>query len=221
MQHKLISMKSDSTHFFPIYLRMFIKPSSTFDLIVDRKSTLRFGFFALLVPIIGYTLFYIMAWNAGGSPSTFSPWLALPVEEYFRYDIFLTLPGYYMAWLGASCTVFLISRLLNGVGSFENILAVIGFGIGIATWSSMLHDLTDAILSTLGIINMKEYEKMLNGQTFWRYLLLTLYTIYFFWFMYLFTIGIRKVQRFGWVRSVFLALIGLVTFQVILFIFIR
>lgn len=214
-------METRSQRFFPLYLRMFTKPDSTYDLILDRKSTLKFGFFALLVPIIGYTFFYIMAWNAGGSPTTFSPWLALPVEEYFRYDIFLTLPAYYMAWLGASCTVFLISRLLNGAGSFENILAVIGFGIGIATWSSLLHDLTDAILSTLGIIDMREYEKLLNGPTFWRYLLLTLYVIYFFWFMYLFTIGIRKVQRFGWVKSVLLALVGLVTFQVILFIFIR
>lgn len=214
-------MENGNQKFFLLYFRMFIRPGSTFDLILDRKSTLRFGFYALLVPIIGYTLFYIMAWNAGGSPTTFSPWLALPAEEYFRYDIFLTLPGYYMAWLGASCTVFLISRLLNGAGSFENMLAVIGFGIGIATWSSMLHDLTDAILSTLGIIDMKEYEKLLNAPTFWRYLLLTLYAVYFLWFMYLFTIGIRKVQRFGWVRSVFLALLGLVTFQVILFIFIR
>lgn len=214
-------MNTDNPGFIPIYLRMFIRPDSTFDLILDRKSTLKYGFFALLVPIIGYTLFYIMAWKAGGAPSTFKPWLALPVEEYFRYDIFLTLPGYYMAWLGASCTVFLISRLMHGTGSFENILAVIGFGIGIATWSAMLHDLTDALLSTLGVIKMQEYEKLLNEPTFWRYLLLTLYTVYFFWFMYLFSIGIRKVQRFGWARSVFLALIGLVTFQVILFIFIR
>ncbi len=214
-------METRSERFFPLYLRMFIRPDSTFDLIIDRKSTLRFGFFALLVPIIGYTLFYIMAWNAGGSPSTFQPWLAIPAEEYFRYDIYLTLPAYYMAWLGASCTVFFISRLLNGDGSFENILAVIGFGIGIATWSSMLHDLTDAVLSTLGIIDMREYEKLLNEPTFWRYLLLTLYSIYFLWFMYLFTIGIRKVQRFGWFKSVLLALAGLVTFQVILLIFIR
>ena len=214
-------METRSERFFPLYLRMFIRPDSTFDLIIDRRSTLRFGFFALLVPIIGYTLFYIMAWNAGGSPSTFKPWLSIPAEEYFRYDIYLTLPAYYMAWLGASCTVFFISRLLNGAGSFENILAVIGFGIGIATWSSMLHDLTDAVLSTLGIIDMREYEKLLNEPTFWRYLLLTLYSIYFLWFMYLFTIGIRKVQRFGWVKSVFLALAGLATFQVILFIFIR
>ncbi len=214
-------METRSERFFPLYLRMFIRPDSTFDLIIDRRSTLRFGFFALLVPIIGYTLFYIMAWNAGGSPSTFKPWLSIPAEEYFRYDIYLTLPAYYMAWLGASCTVFFISRLLNGAGSFENILAVIGFGIGIATWSSMLHDLTDAVLSTLGIIDMREYEKLLNEPTFWRYLLLTLYSIYFLWFMYLFTIGIRKVQRFGWVKSGFLALAGLATFQVILFIFIR
>jgi hypothetical protein len=214
-------MGNNNSRFLPLYLGMFIRPDSTFDRVLDRKSTLRHGFFALLVPVIGYTLFYIMAWNAGGSPSTFSPWLALPVEEYFRYDIFLTLPGYYVAWVVASCTVFLISRLLGGAGSFENIMSVTGFGIGIATWSSMLHDLTDAVLSVLGIIDMHKYEQLLNEPTFWRYLLFTLYAIYFLWFMYLFTIGIRKVQRFGWFRSILLALVGLVSFQVILFIFIR
>lgn len=207
--------------FLKLYLQMFYQPKNTFRLIFESDKALKFGFLAFLVPSIGYTLFYLMAWKAGGSPSTFKPWLALPIENYFKYDIFLTFPGYYLSWIGASVTVYLLCRLLNGQSRFDNILAIIGFGIGIASWSSMFHDLTDAFLSVIGVIDMREYERLLNEPTFWRGLLWTLYAIYFFWFLTLFTLGIKIAQGFSFIKSLVIAFIGLVTFQLILLIFIR
>jgi len=209
------------TNFWTLYFRMFFKPESTFETIFSSGKALKYAFFAFLIPSLGYTLFYIMAYYAGGSPSTFKPWLTIPIEEYFKYDIILAFPGYYLGWIGASSTVYLISRLMNGQSKFDNIMAVIGFGIGVATWSSLLHDLTDAFLSVIGIIDMSEYEKLLNEPTFWRSLLWSLYTIYFFWFLALFTIGIKKAQGFGIIKSILVAFIGLAIFQFILLIFIR
>jgi len=209
------------TNFLTFYFRMFYKPKTTFKLIFESDKSLKYGFFAFLIPALGYTLFYIMAYFAGGSPSTFKPWLALPIENYFRYDIFLTLPGYYLSWIGASVTVYILSRLLKGESKFDNILAIIGFGIGIATWSSLLHDLTDAFLSITGVIDMREYERLLNEPTIWRGLLLTLYCIYFLWFLTLFTIGIKVAQKFSIFKSLIIAFTGLIIFQLILLIFIR
>ena len=213
--------KHINTNFWTLYFRMFYKPQSTFRLIFESNSSLKFGFFAILVPAVGYTIFYIMAYFAGGSPSTFKPWLALPIENYFKYDIFLTLPGYYLSWLGASGTIYLLSGLMNGQSKFDNVLAIIGFGIGIATWSSLFHDLTDAFLSVIGVIEMREYERLLNEPTFWRGLLLSLYIIYIIWILTLFTIGIKITQGFSLIKSILTALIGLITFQFILLIFIR
>jgi len=110
---------------------------------------------------------------------------------------------------------------MNGRSKFDNILAIIGFGIGIATWSSLLHDLTDAFLSIIGVIDMKEYELLLNQPTFWRGLIWSLYTLYFFWFLTLFTIGLKIAQKFSLIKSIIIALVGLATFQLILLIFIR
>lgn len=200
---------------------MFYKPKSTFETIFKSNNALKYGVFSFLVPSLGYTLFYIMSYFAGGSPSTFKPWLTIPIEEYFKYDIVLTLPGYYLSWIGTSASVYLLSRLLNGKSNFDNIVTVIGFGIGIATWSSLLHDLIDATLSVIGVINMQDYERLLNEPTFWRGLLWSLYTLYFFWFLTLFTIGIKKEQGFSLIKSIIVALIGLITFQSILLIFIR
>lgn len=209
------------TNFLTLYLKMFYRPKSTFEVVFESGKSLKFGFFAILIPIIGYTLFYVMALIADGSPSTFKPWLTIPIEDYFKYDIVLTTPGYYLAWVGATSTMYLLSRLMKGKSNFDNILAIVGFSVGVATWSSMLHDLTDAFLSVIGVIEMKEYERLLNEPTFWRGLLWTLYSVYFFWFLTLFTIGIKKAQGFSLLKSILISLIGLFSFQLILLIFIR
>jgi len=209
------------TNFWSLYFGMFYKPKSTFETIFENDKALKYACYSFLIPSLGYTLFYILAYYAGGSPSTFKPWLNIPIEEYYKHDIILAFPGYYLGWIGASVTVYPLSRLMNGQAKFDNIWAIIGFGIGVATWSSLLHDLTDAFLSVIGIIDMREYEKLLNEPTLWRSLLWTLYTIYFFWFLTLFTIGIRKAQGFNLLKSILLAFVGLFTFEIILLIFIR
>jgi hypothetical protein len=70
---------------------------------------------------------------------------------------------------GAASVAFLLIHLLKGKCTYDDILQVIGMSIGIATWSSMLHDLTDAFLSFIGVIDMKAYEKLLNEPTFLRF----------------------------------------------------
>jgi hypothetical protein len=69
------------TNFWTLYFGMFYKPKSTFETIFEGDRSLKYGFFAFLIPAVGYTLFYIMAYFAGGSPSTFKPWLTIPIEE--------------------------------------------------------------------------------------------------------------------------------------------
>lgn len=209
------------TNFIRLYFNMFYKPKSTFKKIFESENSIKFGFYAILVPAIGYTLFYIMAYHSGGSPSTFKPWLALPIEDYFKFDIFLSIPGYFVSWAVSSTTIYLLMRLFSSKVKFDNVAAVIGFGIGVATWSSLFHDLCDASLSILGVIKMSEYEILLNQPTFWRGLLLTLYTIYFFWFLTIFTIGIQQLKNMNLLKAIGIAFAGLAVFQVILLIFIR
>jgi hypothetical protein len=188
---------------------------------LSDERRLKFGLFSFLIPAIGYTLFYFMAYKSGGQPSTFKPWLAIPRENYFYYDIFLTLPAYFLSLVTAAAILQLLSKVFGGKGSFEDSVSVLGFGMGVATWSTMLHDLTDASLSFIGIISMPEYEKLLNEPTFWRSLLWTLFALYFTWFIVLFTKGMKEVHKTSPFVSLILGIIGLAVFQTMLLIFIR
>jgi hypothetical protein len=105
---------------------------------------LRFGTLAVLIPAFLYTLFYLMASAAGGAPSTFKPWLAIPSEVYFYYERFIVAPSMIICWILAAAVAQLMSRMFSGEGSFEDNLSLFGFGINIASWSLLVHDLTDA-----------------------------------------------------------------------------
>ena len=54
-------------------------------------------------------------------------WLAIPAEEYYRWNLYLLPPSMFAGWLLASAVVQLASRPLGGVGRFEDTVAALGF----------------------------------------------------------------------------------------------
>ncbi len=75
------------------YLGMFLKPRQTYDALMADSRRLKFGTLAVLIPALLYTLFYFMASAAGGAPSTFKPWLAIPTEVYCYFQKASELPN--------------------------------------------------------------------------------------------------------------------------------
>ena len=139
--------------------------------------------------------------------------MAIPIDQYFKYDIFIVAPSMFLCWVLTAGVIQLLARLVSLTGTFEDTATALGFGIGVATWATLVHDLTDAVLSALGIIDMKAYEAALNARTFWRALLWTLYSVYFIWMI--------TPPRLGWISSVALGLAAFIVYQGIFFVFNR
>ncbi len=208
-------------NFFYYYFNMFLKPERTFTELLKDKNKLIYGLISALIPALGYTLFYIMASYAGGAPSAFKPWLALPMEKYFTYGIFLSLPGYALAVFSSASAAYLLSKSFKGRCSYDDSIAVIGFGAGAATWSTMLHDLADAFLGFTGVIDIRWYETALNSGTFWDYLYKVLMIIYMIWFIVLFYKGLKAANGFNKLKVMLIAVSAFFVFQAVLVIFIR
>jgi hypothetical protein len=100
------------------YLAYFVRPATTFGSFLEDGRRVRYAVFSVLLPAAGYTLMYLLGWIAGGAPSSFKPWLAIPIEQYFKWDIFIVAPRMFMCWVPASGVVQLLSRALSGRGSF-------------------------------------------------------------------------------------------------------
>jgi hypothetical protein len=198
-----------------------LRSRRTFDALLTDDRRLGFGFIALLISVALYTLVYVFLSMSGAAPSSFTPFLAIPKDVYFQYDRFILAPSMLMCWLLAAGVAQLLSRLFAGIGSFEDSLSVFGFGIGIATLASLLHDLTDSFLGAIGVLDQRWYEQALNSATIWRTLLWMLYSLSFVLFLVLFTKGIGSAQRIRRAPAIFVGVLSFLVYQGVFLIFNR
>lgn len=205
--------------FFQYYFSAFINPSKTFVTLRDDPGRVRLGFLAVLIMAVLYTFVYLFLIFGGGQP--FKPWLDIPLETYYRYNVLFCAPSMFLGWILAAGVAHLISQLFNGSGTFEQTLCVFGFGIGVASWATGLHDLLTSFLGAIHVISQRDYEIALNSPTIWRTLLWIQMLIYLLWFLFLFTKGIQKVQGLtGWKASL-AGTVGFIMYQGFFLIFNR
>ena len=201
------------------YRSMFFRPGRAFDELMEDSHALRFGIFALLICAILYTLVYIFLIFGGGKP--FEPWLIIPEDIYYNYNVFFLAPSMFMGWILAGGVVHLLSHNIRHNGSFEQLMAVLGFGIGIASWTTGIHDLVTSFLGAIGVINQNHYEAMLNSPTIWRTLLWIQFALYLTAFLIIFTKGIASVYRLKKWPSFLLGLTAFMVYQLFFLIFNR
>lgn len=203
------------------YIGTILRPRRTFDALMADDRRLKFGLVALAINAFLYTLVYVFLTAGGGAPSSFKPWLNIPLDVYYSYNRFFLAPSMFMGVILASGVAQLLSRPFAGKGSFEDTISVFGFGTAIACLASLLHDLPDSFLGAIGVIDQRAYEVALNSPTIWRYILLTLYAISIIWFMVLFTKGVGAAQRIRGGPAAFVGVLAYAVYQFYFLIFNR
>jgi Yip1 domain len=205
--------------FLSYYAAAFLRPSHTFARLLHTKHKLRYAFYAVLLQAVVYTCVYIFLVMGDGRP--FKPWLSIPPEDYYWYNRFFLAPSMLLAWIAAAGVAQLFGKAFHGKGSFEDTLCVFGFGTGIASWATGLHDLATSFLGALHIINPQDYELALNTPTVWRILLWVLMTAYLLWFCLLFSKGVMAVHHIRPGGAAITGITGFLVYQLLFFIFNR
>src|SRR5690349_20317072 len=144
---------ANSATFKDYFLGTLLHPDKTFDLLMSDTRRLKLGLSAISLNALAYTLVYIFLTMGGGAPSSIAPWLAIPKVVYYFYNRFILAPSMFGCWILAAGVAHLLSRLFSGRGSFEDTLSSFGFGITIATFIALLHDLTDSFLGAIGLLD--------------------------------------------------------------------
>lgn len=201
------------------YWSTFTRPRATFEDLISDPHKLKFSYIAVLIPAILYTMVYVFLIFGGGHP--FKPWLDIPLEVYYRYNVFFCAPSMFLGWILAAGLVQVLSHVISGKGSFEQALVVLGFGIGVASWATGLHDILTSFLGAIHVIDQRQYEIALNSPTIWRTLLWIQMIIYLLWFIVLFSIGIKTVYKVRYWQAVVLGIIAFLTYQLFFLIFNR
>jgi Yip1 domain len=207
------------SNFLSYYLSAFYRPSEVFQNLQADKNKTRYAFYAVLIQAFVYTLVYIFLILGDGKP--FKPWLKIPDEVYYRYNVFFLAPSMLLGWILAAGVMHLLSSWCKGFGSFEDTLCITGFGIGIASWATGVHDLITSFLGGIHVINQNAYELLLNTATVWRAILWVLMIAYGVWFCVLFSKGIKVMHSSKRSCSIVIGIIGFIIYQLFFFIFNR
>lgn len=205
--------------FFRYYTRSIFKPKLTFNELLTEPRQLQFAMGAVAMMAAVYTVVYVFLIFGGGQP--FKPWLDIPLDVYYRYNVFFCAPSMFLGWILAAGVVHLLSTLIVHRGTFEQILTLFGFGIGLASWSTGVHDLLTSFLGAVGIISQRNYEVVLNSPTIWRAFLWAQMALYLVWFITLFYIAVRSVYGVSPIKSILLGICGFLTYQCFFLIFNR
>lgn len=201
------------------YRAIIVRPGPSFQNLIQDKNALKFSIISVLIQAILYTLVYLFLILGGGQP--FNPWLNIPLESYYRYNVFFCAPSMFLGWILATEVVHLLSRSFISSGSFEQTLCVFAFGISIASWTTGLHDVLTSFLGACHIINQHNYEIALNSPTFWRTLLWIQMIAYLIWFIVLFSKGVKSVYGIKTIPSLLLGISGFLIYQLFFLIFNR
>jgi hypothetical protein len=203
------------------YFGTFIRPRRTFDLLLTDERRLKFGFFAMVLNAFLYTLIYVFLTIANGAPSSFAPWLAVPKEVYYSYNRFWLAPSMLGCWILAAGVAHLLSRLMTGKGSFEDTLSVFGFGINIATFFALLHDLPDTFLGAIGVLDLRWYELQLNSPTIWRTILWICYGTGLTLLVVLLIKGVGASQKIRPLHALWIGFMAAIVYQGVFLVFNR
>lgn len=207
--------------FSSLYLAAFVRPRRAFEALVTDDRRLRYGAYAVGITAIVYQLVYFFLSQNGGRPDVFAPWLAIPPEDYYRYNVFFIVPSLALAWVSAAGFTHLAARALGGVGTWDDTLATLGLGLSVASWWTGLHDVVTTFLGFVGVIDQRAYEDAMNTGGFPQVLIWTLMTGYLIWFVLLFTKGVGVAHRLRGARAFVAGVTGVAVYQVVFVIFNR
>jgi hypothetical protein len=81
-EERLMKSTAHRRSFFSYYFSYFAMPGRAISELLKDSRSVRLAVCAMAIPAAGYTLMYGLAWVDGGAPSSFKPWLAIPIEQY-------------------------------------------------------------------------------------------------------------------------------------------
>ncbi|MDX2052807.1 MAG: hypothetical protein SFV15_10475 [Polyangiaceae bacterium] len=208
--------------FWRVYWLAFVRPARAMNALVQSRGAVRFGACSVAITGVTYSLVYFFLSQNGGRPTVFEPWLAIPAEDYYRYNLLFNLPSVLLAWVAATGFTHLAAQALGGKGTFETTLGTLGLGIGVASWGTGLHDLLTSCMGYQGLLDQRAYEDAMSAPgTAAHRLIWTLMLLYSSAFLLLFTRGVGVAHGLRLGRAFACGALGFAVYQGIFVLFNR
>ncbi len=174
-------------------------PRGTFKYTTGEGNKVAYGFAAVMVLSILYSVSVLIGYGKGLSPVGYEPFLRIPAESYYLWQTFFTIPVGLIGWILFVGSAQLLSRTLGGQGTFEDSLAVLGFPFILMLPFGWFPEMM-----------VMSFAPEWWGTPAWGTTDLVLVGVSTLWFLIASAIALRQAQNLSLSRAVFAALVSLV-----------
>lgn len=122
-----MSQQAEARRFLNYCWGTLASPVKTFTKLLDDPHKLKFGFIACLMLGVLYSVLVLVAY-LNDVPPVLEPLLPIPLESYYLWQAYFTVPVSLITFLVFAALAQLIARPFKGEGSFRGNFAVLNFG---------------------------------------------------------------------------------------------
>ena len=194
-----------------------VHPSATFEKLLAEAKPIAYGSFSILLVGVLYTITTWIGYINGFGAYTL-PFLPVSPDDYYFYQTFFTIMVFWLCALVFAAVVQFFSVFMGGMGTFENVLAIAGFSLYMTIipfmwfpetimFAGNLHSPLSPLVGTIGLPPALDLFGRQGGTVLWQ-LIVTI-------------IGVKKVQRYSWLKAVVIGLAGVILYEVLFWTYIR
>jgi len=200
-------------------LELIRSPKTTITRLASNPRAAFVGFKHIFILAVLYELAFLL-WALGDATVTMPAFLKLPEDRYYFYELIFAIPVFFVVWIVAGGTAYLLSKASGGNGSYDTVLGGFGIAALISAYFSLIPDFIQGVLWTTGWVPFTEYQEATSRGPLlvlvWGYII-----AYNVSHLVLYTVTIRYSQNLGIWKSAIVAIISYFTSIGIFITFIR
>lgn len=207
-------------NFWHYFLKVIIKPNSTFDALKDDPKRLKYGLVAVFLLSSLYTI-TVIGLAIQNAHTAVEPFLRVSSQEYYKWQVFFIFPVMFSDLILVSGLAYLIGKLFYGKGTFDDNLAALGFAVTIPWYLTWIVETFGVVLIFLGVVSHDEWLKAISQPGFWNSFNTFYQLVPVLWYLVLVYLAIKRTQRLNLLPSIFVVIVSAIFFGLVMFVFIR
>lgn len=187
------------TNFFKYVWGAIFYPTITFRHVLQEEKRLTYGFVGPLLLGISYAIGSYIAYRSGLLPYGWDPLIKIPLEKFFYWQTFYVIPVSIGTWIFFGGCVQLASIKVDGKGTFEDNLALLGFSLALGIPALFIPDI---------IVHHVLPKEVVRHPFFWTIvnpLRLSLGTL---WVMIISIIAVREAQQISFGSAIIVTIVS-------------
>jgi len=142
--------------FIRYQIRFVRSPRKAIDLLREQSDAVLIGFRNVLLAACLYEV-VIVLWLIGDAQVTAPPFLRIPDERYYSYEVIFLIPIFIVAWLVGAGIIYMFTRILGAAGDFDSLLGSLGTNVAVCAYFTLIPDLVQGVLFSTGWMRQDQY----------------------------------------------------------------